>query len=431
MRSSLRPLLTAACFLITADVFAQFAQYTPPGGPGERPVDRQSEVESNLDNARFRLGPLRLAPWFGLSRLTYTDDVFATLGDGGEKTSDLNAVLGAGLELLLPTGPKTVWTAEGGLEYSYWNDLEERRELRGRAGGAVYGFYNRLRLEAGGGFIETEEYASAEQPQQLPFRTEHVRGSLAVDLSRKIELWTRGRAIGVTALTDELNDPRVPDFGLLDRDETVLAGGLAWRPTDAVRLGLGVERSEVEFGDAARNLDNEGTAPIATLDLIGNRIELRLTAVQRTLDPVGDSEFVPFETTTGSFRLDLDLSHRFDLQLYGHRGLVYSLEDDYGYLTDQRLGATVRMPLGHRVGFRLFAETGENDYSADDPAIPDRTDDVTSYGARLSIDLGRYLTFNLGARETAYDSNRPGFDRTVGTVESGLTLRVNESLIWR
>lgn len=429
MPSPLRPIFTAACFLIAADVFAQSAQYTPPGGPGERPVDRQAEVERTLEEARWRLGPLRLSPWFGITRLTYTEDVFAVGGDDG--TSDLNAVAGAGLSVLLPAGSKTVWTAEGGLEYSYWNDLEERREVRGRAGGAVYGFYNRLQLEAGGGFIETEQYASAELPQRLPFRTEHARGSLTLEVTEKIELYALGRVAEVTSLTDELEDDRVPDFGVLDREETVLAGGVAWLPTDQVRLGLGVERSEVDFGAGGRSLDNEGTSPVATLELIGNRIELRVQAVRRSLDAVGDSEFVPYESTSGSARLDLDLSHRFDLQLYGYRSLVYSLADDYGYLTGQRFGATVRMPIGHRIGFRLFAETGDNDYAPGDPAIPDRTDDVTSYGASLSLELGRYLNFNVSAYETEYDSNLPGFDRSIGTVDGGLTLRVGRSLVWR
>jgi hypothetical protein len=422
-------LVTLLAVALAPEAAGQFAQYTAPGGPGAPATSRRQEIETSLEEARFRLGPVRLAPWFGLSNVSYVNNVLADGGD--DDTGDLTATLGAGLMLLVPTGPKTVWTVEGAIEHVYWNDLDERSRTGGRAGAAVFGFYNRLQLELGAGLQETEQYASDELPQRLPFRTEHARGSATVQLSRKIDLWGRARAAETTSLADEIDDPRVPDFGVLDRDETVLAAGLGWSPTDQVRLGLGAERSEVGFAEAARDLSNEGTSPVVTLDLIGNRVELRLQLARRELEPTAGSAFVPFESETGSAQVDLDLSERLDLQLYGRRGLVYSIEPGYGYFTDQRAGATVRMPLGRRLGLSFFAEVGENDYTADDPAIPDRADDVTSYGGNLSFELGKYLSFTVGGRQTDYDSSLPGLDRSVGAIETGLTLRFADSLIWR
>ncbi len=419
-------LLAAA---LAPDAVGQFAQYTPPGGPGEAPADREEEVEASLEDARFRLGPVRLAPWFGLSNVSYVDNVF--LGSGDDQTSDFTATAGGGLMVLVPTGPKTVWTVEGGLEYTYWNDLDDRSRAGGRAGAAVFGFYNRLQLELGGGLEETEQFASAELPQLLPFRTEHARADLTVNVSRKIDLWGRGWAGRTTSLADEIDDPRVADFGLLDRDETILQAGVAWSPTEKVRLGIGVEGTEVEFADPANDQSNEGTSPVVVLDLLGNRFELRLELVERSLDPIAGSAFVPFESETGSARLDLDLSPRLDLQLYGHRGLVYSLEPGYGYFTDQRTGVSLDMPFGRRLALSLFAEVGENDYTASDPGTPDRADDVTSYGAHLDFRLSEYISLTVGGHDTEYDSNLPGLDRSVGAIETGLTLSFSDSLIWR
>lgn len=422
-------LVTLLAVALAPDAAGQFAQYTAPGGPGTAPPDRRQEVDAALDEARFRLGPVRVAPWFGLSNVSYVDNVF--VGSGEEGTSDFTATLGGGLRLLLPTGPKTVWSVEGGVEHVYWNDLDDRSRTGGRAGAALFGFYNRLQLEIGAGFEESERFATEELPQRVPFRNEHARAAATLEVSRKIDLWARAAATESTSLADELDDPRVPDFGRLDREETVIQGGVAWSPTEKVRVGLGAERSEVEFASGALDLSNEGTSPVAVLELLGNRIDLRLEVSRRELEPVAGSAFAPFESETGSLRADLDLSERLDLQLYGRRGLVYSLEPGYGYFTDLRTGVNVRVPFGRRLGLSLFAETGKNDYADGGPGVPDRSDDVTGFGADLALQLGEHVTFSVGGHDVEYDSNLPGFDRSLATVETGLTLSFSDSLIWR
>ena len=192
------PVALAVTLAVAGAAGPSAAQYTPPGTTGPTSdIPPGDSLRARYEDARWHVGALALSPWLGLRDGSFVVDS----GEGTDaEQDDFTATAGGGLVVLVPTGPKTVWTVEGGLEYSYWNDLDERSRAGGRAGAAVFGFYNRLRLELGGGLEETEQYASAELPQLLPFRTEHARADLTLGVSRKylIPVLEHFDRIGVT-----------------------------------------------------------------------------------------------------------------------------------------------------------------------------------------------------------------------------------------
>ena len=106
-------------------------------------------------------------------------------------------------------------------------------------------------------------------------------------------------------------------------------------------------------------------------------------------------------------------SERFEPTLYGGRELIYSAESFDSFYLEDLVGIAVDSRLHTRLKIRAFAETGSNDYSVSEGDFADRQDDFNRFGGDLVISLTRKISLDLGITQTDYDSNFPGFDRTL------------------
>lgn len=415
---------------VTLPVVAQSSQYTAPGGGVTGEPATREQIESQMEAARWRLGPVRVAPWLGLRGLTWDQNVFV---DETEETSDVTGSAGAGLSAYLPTGPDVFWIAQVMPEYLFWLDLDDRSRWIGRYGFGVLADLNRLRLEADVRRTEQQQVVTVERPEQVVSDTR--RGGIAATL----EL---GAAFSLAAGWETLElrqerpgdegravDPDA-DFRRLDRDETVVRGELRWEPTDALRLVAGAEVTETDFAPGARNLSSTGTSPFARLHLDGNRVQLDARVVRRELEPEPGSELQPTEQTEGRAQLTLTPGWRFTFGLYGSRGITYALDRDYTYLVDERLGVETRAPFGERLSLRAFLETGTADFEPRLAATARRSDDLTAYGADATYRLGEWVFYRAGLHQVTIDSNLPGFDRDYLRVTSSLVLSTGD-WVWQ
>lgn len=409
---------------------AQWRQYTPPGGPDSRDTDPETVIEQEMENARWNLGPLRLSPWFGINQLAYVDDVFAGSGSEEESFSDFNAVVGAGLTGYLPSGSDTYWVFDLTPEYIYWQDLSERRLLAGRYGAGFFGFYNRLQIQATAGRQESQRTFSAEFPQPTVLQEDHVTLDAALRLTGKLSLEGRAESRRIRDQSDEFEDPRQADFAALDRDEQSVRVGLRFRPSERVGLFLGAEDSELDSTSSARDLSNEGTSPVIGLDLEGGRSSFNVELAQRDLEPIGASEFGTYDEVSGFAQAFFEIGWRLDLRIYGSKTPVLSLLPEYAYYDEQRVGVALGSKLGRRARLEIFADQGENRYERRFPTAPERTDDLTSFGAELRFEITKSLALTVRAEDSQYDSSVPGQDRDVFNVRTGLALSADR-LLWR
>lgn len=407
-------------------VLAQSAQYTAPGaGAAAEPLDRE-ELEARLEQARWRLGPVRLAPYLGVRGLSWVQNVFA---EGDEGTDDLTASVGAGLTALLPTGPDVFWVAQAMPEYVWWADLAERRQLVGRYGAAVHGDFNRLRFTVEGRRVEEQTQVTAEEPEPAIGEVDHLGAAVALRLTSRLRLVAGASLAEVANRAGDPDDPRSPEFFLLDRREERARGGLLFA-SGPVQLEAGAERQVTEFDDGARQLSSTGTSPYLALTLTGNQVRLAADVVRRSLDPEPGSALPPTEATVGSLRVELDPGWRFDVGLYGLRSLLYSLADGYSHFEEERYGLDVAAPFGHRWSTRAFVEAGANDYAAVLPGAPARRDDTLAYGVEVSLEIREWLRYQAGYRRLELDSNLPGLDRDTESVSSTVSLTTG-SWIWQ
>lgn len=422
-RGRTAPLLLLA-LLSPAGAWAQFDQYTAPGRSTERPGDRKELLEKEMQEARWHLGKVRVDPWANLSDIEYFDDAFS--GSSDEGSSDLTATVGAGLRAYLRAGPNAVLAARVLPEYVWWKEAASRRRLNGRYGVGAFGFFNHLAVEAVASRDQQRGFASPEFPQPVSSRTDRLSLSGQLALSGHISVFAAADRFGLRNLLDpeEEADPRIPAFNQLDRDETLLRAGLTYDLPAGWSAGLGAERSEVDFeavpGFADRS--NSGTAPLFLLGHDSPDTHLSLELARRSLAPTAGSSFVPYESTSARLLAGFRTTRRLSYALYGGRGIVYSLLAGYSYFQDDRLGISTQLSLGWRTRLRLYGEAGRDDYTPEGPGVPDRRDEVRSFGATVGFEVSPRAQLTLRLTHSEYDSDVPGAGRSLATFGAGVAL---------
>jgi hypothetical protein len=413
---------------IAGEAGAQFLQYTPPGGPEERPASRQEEMESQVTEADHHLGRVRIAPWASLQDAAYVRSLFST----AEQTApnDFTATVGAGFRAYLHNGPKAIWRAQVLPEYVWWRRQPERRQLNGRYTLGFHGFFNRLTLEVQGGREQQQRLVTPEVPVPVSARNDRGEILAEVEVSHALFAFTATSINQQKNLIEDLDDPRVDRLSLLDREDRIARVGLRWQPREHWSVALGAERTETSFDRDVLDLSNAGTAPVAEARFEGRRLALSLDVASRSLEARRGAAFVPYDGVTGGAAVTLGTQGRLSGTVYGNRNLLYSVSPDYAYLTDERLGVVLGVGLRERTQVGFFAETGTNDYTAyralpgapGPPEAPRRLVDVTSYGASATLRVGRRTSVAFQAIRSEFDSNQPGEDRSYTTVGTSINL---------
>jgi len=405
---------------IAAPALAQFDEYRPPGGLIEPPADRKGALDKAADEARWHLGPVRLAPWWELRDIEYIDNAF---GAPGAKNGDVTATLGAGLRAYFHTGPKIYWAVRALPEYVWWQKSAERRRLGGRYGIGAFAFLNRLTVEAAGERTQEQAFLSPEVAALA--RAESSRGSLglALEVTDHISLFGGFEKIALRSSVS-LSAGAAP-FDQFDRDETLLRGGARYRLPRGFSIGLGVERAEVDFVVVPGRPDrsSSGTSPFLELRQQNEDHFFDLEVASRSADPRPGSSFVPFDSATAKLAAGWKTGRRLTSSVYGSRGIVYTLAAGYSYLQDDRVGAALGFEISSRTSARAFVEVGRNDYRVAIPGTPERRDDLRAYGASLSLATGRSSSVGLRFSRQEINSDLPGFDRSVTAIGAGITFR--------
>lgn len=417
-------LLIVGAASIAAPVLAQFDEYKPPGGLVEPPADRKGSLDQAADQARWHLGPVRLAPWWELRDIEYVDNAF---GAPGAKQGDVTATVGAGLRAYFHTGPKVYWAVRALPEYVWWQKTTERRRLGGRYGIGAFAFFNRLTVEATGERTAEQAFLSPEVAALA--RAESTRGSLALalEVTDRISVFGGFEKIGLRSSVS-LSAGEAP-FDQFDRDETLLRGGARYRLPRGFSIGLGVERAVVDFIVAPGRPDrsSEGTSPFLQLRQQNEDHFFDIEVASRSADPRPGSVFVPFDSTTAKLAAGWKIGHRLTTSAYGSRGIVYTLAAGYSYLEDDRVGASLGIEVSSRTTARAFVEVGRNDYRVAIPGTPERRDDLLAYGASIGLKTGRSSSVGLRFSRLETNSDLPGLDRSVTTIGAGITFSGGEA----
>jgi len=429
MRLLTRCVSGALLLLVAVSAEAQFTQYTTPGGPDSRPADRKAELAKQTAAARFKLGPLRLAPEISLKDVEY---VKSLVGAAVSTTpSDFTATVGGGLRAYLPSGSSVTWTGYALPEYIWWQKETGRRQFGGLYGAGVDAFWNRLTVAAKAGSAAQQQVLSAEVPTLVSGRTEQAEGSADLRLTGALSVFASGQLMRQRALGNAATNPLVPLSAELDRDEKVERAELRWRP-GTWRIGVGAEHSDVNFTDrrpGAVDRSNSGTAPVLEVSRQRGRLGVDVDLAQRSLAPKPGSAFVKFDKTTGHAIVSYEIVRSAELFVYANRNLVYSVDPGYSYFDDLRHGASLHFALGNRSRLSLFGETGRLGYTVSLPGTPARHDDLVAFGGAFTVDVLRGVVLGLQGSRTHYTSNIPGAGRTLTLLGFTATLSAGRPVV--
>ncbi len=406
---------------------AQYSQYTAPGSLPFKEPPTKEKLERASTESRWHLGKVRLDPWYALRNVGWLDNVFNSSGD---PVSDWTATLGVGLHAYSHAGPKIIIAAHALPEYVWWKDLTDRRTWNGRYGLGAFGYFNHLTFELTGTTARETQYLSSELEQPVNLRRDRGAGKIELDIGGHFSVFAGGETLSLQYDDQNVGGPLGEQVIMLDRDENRLNGGLRYRFSKDFNLAIGLDDISVDFTNPRRDRSNSGTAPMAELTLNRRKIHFSLLALYPDLKPKKGSEFTAFHHWLGRFQARWAPKSKGELQLYGSKNLVYSVSVNSPYYTDQRLGLAAGMPFGHRIGVRIFGETGTNDYAESFFGQSEPDQDLFSYGLNFGFRFHRKMTFRLTARRTNYSSDDNARDRSVTQIGFNLVLGEGTSEWW-
>lgn len=382
-------------------------------------VPTKERLDTAMEDAHFRLGPLRLGLWFALQNVNWVNNVYGTSTD---QKSDFTATASLGVHGYVPAGPKLVFALYALPEYAWWRDLTYLRGWNGKYGVGMFGYFNRVTLELQAGDWRTQQFYSTENPIPVDVKEERGAATLEVEVLGRLSMF--GTAWGKRWRYEGESEGAVPAevLQLSDRDERSVGGGLRYRFSEAFGFAIGYEDLTTDFITDAQNRSSSGDGRFVELDLRGNRLWATARATAVALRPQEGSEFASLDTTTGQAQIGFKPGGKLEFQAYGGRSISYSLLALPSYFTDERWGLAVQLPLGWRSNARLFWEQGRNEYPPMTGESVGRTDDLDGYGAGLIIKMGKGSAVGLEGSRTDYTSVLPEYNRSITRVQVFLSL---------
>lgn len=420
-RSVLRAILPvlATLWLTGTVAYGQFPQYTPPGSGAESPPNTAEAVKKGAEEARWRIGPVRLGPAVRIRDVGYVGNVYAT-PETGDRVSDFKAKFELGLGAYLFLGPKAILSGFAASEYNWWQEQKDLRQFNTSGGAGIIGDFNRLKLELSAQRLDRQDLLNSELEVPTESRTDRAVFAFELDVRGPFSLF--GSAGRSRISYPESGIEALPELNLttLERDEEVVGAGLQFELSPKLTFGLGAEYSKVDFREDPGGRSNSGTGPLAKVSYAGNRFEAELTTVNRDLEFQGDSAREDFKELTGSLRTRWSFSRRAPLSLYASRHLTYSALDEDAFFVSERIGILAAITFSRRIGLSAFGETGYDEFSSEGGPSAGRVDDFTAYGVLLDLQVTERFRLSLGPTSTDYDSNLPDLDRSTNTFRLSL-----------
>ena len=395
------------------------AQLESDAVPHARTIAPSEAVRQELEDSRYHLGPMRIRPLFSLRDLGYDNNV---LGTSTNQIADFHSTVGFGAHGILPLGSKMYFQGVALPEYTWYQKLTDRRNLGGNYGGSVIGLFNRMSLEAGADTFRGSTILNSEQESKVPGTRTHLFGRAELEILQRLSVY--GSAESQRQRYSPVRDDQseASPIRQLERNETAARGGVRYRFASYLDFSLGVEHTNTRFL-AGGERDNRSDAVILGVHYDRPRSFINLSVGSRTGKADHPGVFPDYSTTTGSYYASHDLSAPVAFDVYGHRGIGYSLTTTNAYYLETRNGAGVTVAVGRRLALRGFGEGGSNVYPL--PILVGssvkRTDNALTAGGGVAIRIYRKVALDLLASNSRYTSNIAGNGRSIFRLTTGLS----------
>lgn len=408
--------------LLAGPAAAQIMTETPPQA---RTLPEAEQIERELSTARFRLGPLRLAPFLRLDDIGWTNNAFVT--SEGE-VDDVTASLSLGARLYLPMGRKVVVRGLVAPTYDWYEEATSLRGWGGTYSGEVLGLLNRLTVGGGGERTRRISATSSEIGRDVQNETTRGFAKAEVKVLDRFSVYA-GAERATTRLEDEsFATPGLSPVSVLDRTETAYRAGVRYSHSSALSVGAMVERVEARFEREEVVRDNDVRAALLVVRYDRGRFYVEGTAGIREGGPVVANDLYPdFRAGTYGYFASFFVTEKLELRLLGSRRPAAALFLDNPYYFETRNGARLRFSLGRRLAVHAQADVGSNRYvnpviETETETIVVRRDATRQWGGGLDFRVSRAVSVGLTVTKSDFDSNIGFYDREVVRVTGGLSI---------
>lgn len=378
-----------------------------------------------MAQARFRLGPLRLLPYFTLENVGWTNNVFST-SEG--PVDDYTATVTAGTRLIVPFGRKVFLRGTVAPSYDWYYETEDLRSFGGTYSGEVLGLFNRVTVGAGGGYDEGISTVSSEVGRDVFNTTSTAFAKAEIGLFERLSLFG-----GAETAKSRVDDAFAPTPGLevasnLDRTETAFRAGVRYAFSSTLSLGVMGEEVQTRFVEHPELQDNDVRGALFVVRYDRDRFYLEGAFGVREGKPANPNEYYPeFRTGTYGYFASWFVLRPLELQARGWRRPYASLFVDNPYYFETANGLGLRYALGRRVTLHAEGSLGSNRYVnpvivTSTGEVVTRVDDLTRWGAGFELTLSKAVRVGLGVSEERWDSNIDFYDRKVLRVTGGLNV---------
>jgi hypothetical protein len=388
-----------------------------------RSLQLADQVKQEREDARFRLGAVRLMPYLTLKDVGYNNNVFSN--DAGEKVADYTATVAPGARLLVPFGQKIVLRAGAEPAYYWWKDLTYLRGWGITGDGQVLGLFNRLTVGATGRYADTLQLVNSEANVRTRQKQSSGDAALEVEVLRRLSVF--GTYEAVQTRLDDSGFGQQPGQGLsqiLDRTEYGARGGVRYRFDTRFSVAAMGQWSRAQFVNEPVDRNNEGFGALVSVRYDRARFYVELTGgYQQAKGTYEQGNFPEYRTETYTYFVSYFVARKVELQVSGWRRPQYSYYLDNPYYFETRNGAALNFSLGHRVMLGGSFSLGTNAYPVEVLAgstLLTRRDDVETVGGTLGFVLSPTMNLAVNVRNDRYTSNIPGVGRSVLTVSGGV-----------
>ena len=353
--------------------------------PPERLVSEQDKVKTDMDNARFTLGPIRILPSFFVPNAGYNSNIFAT-PEG--PVGDWTATIAAGARFLVPFASKMYLRINAFPSYTWYATYTDRDTVGGTYDASILGFFNHMFLEARGFYNQGYQIYSSQLPTLALTQTDGGSGNVEVKVSARISILTSGDYQDIKYTQPGGTPAEQLQVALNNRVDTAVRGGLRYYFTDHWNIGALVEETWSDFKEVPETRNNSSTGYLMTIGYNQPRFYINVTGGYREGRAIDGSAFPHYATPTGSFFLSFFPIRWLEIQGYGHRSVDYSVTTPLQpYYYENRAGGGINVEVLSRILLRGFAQAGPNEYPSVDPNVGTTKQQVLIYGAGISVQL--------------------------------------------
>jgi hypothetical protein len=377
-------------------------------------LPERESLEREADQARIRLGPLKLRPILNIGNLGYTNNFYGSTEDEAE--DDFTATVTGGVRAIVPVGSRLFFRGNVLPAYYWYLNNEDRRGFGGTYDVAALFYVSRFSFEVRAGSDTAIVNLSSEVEQ--PVEQSVVAGRLRA----QYELGSRTALVGDLNLARRryggpgLSEEDLETLSGLDGSDAVWSVGLRRKLGARLLVGVSYEQGDLSFVNEGELRDAKSRGVMGSAYLDRSRLDVNVYMGYREFKPKEGSSFVPYDGPSGGASVAYALGRLFSLGAFARSNLVSSLYADTAVYDERRVGGTLGFSP-RWAGLFVSYETGPNRYTAPtlqpDGSSVTREDDVKTLRGGLRGRVGRYLTLGVTAEKSDYTSNLPGFDRSV------------------